>query len=167
MASAGAGALIFALVVCLYGIGASVYGVRVDDDRWIESGRRAVYGLALTLVVCMVIVEVAFVSNDYGYNIVAETSSATTPLIYKFDAVWSSQEGSLLLWALLSSLWSSLVIFLVKGKMREIAAYATAILLAFNAFFVGLAVFYANPFNTTSPAPKEGAPASGKMPGLI
>jgi cytochrome c-type biogenesis protein CcmF len=157
MASAGAGALIFALVVCLYGIGASIYGVRVEDDRWIESGRRAVYGLALTLVVCMVIVEVAFVSNDYGYNIVAETSSATTPLIYKFDAVWSSQEGSLLLWALLSSIWSSLVLFLIKGKMREIAAYATAILLAFNAFFVGLAIFYANPFNTTTPAPREGA----------
>ncbi|MHB1858500.1 MAG: heme lyase CcmF/NrfE family subunit [Solirubrobacteraceae bacterium] len=157
MASLGAGALIFALIVCLYGIGASTYGVRTDDDRWIESGRRAVYGLALTLLVCMLIVEVAFVTNDYGYNIVAETSSATTPFIYKFASVWSSQEGSLLLWALLSSLWSSLVLFLVKGKMREAAAYATAILLSFNAFFVGLAIFYANPFKTTSPAPIEGA----------
>ncbi|MHB1469871.1 MAG: heme lyase CcmF/NrfE family subunit, partial [Solirubrobacteraceae bacterium] len=157
MASAGAGALIFALVVCLFGIGASIYGVRADDERWIESGRRAVYGLALTLLACMAIVEVAFLTNDYGYNIVAETSSATTPFLYKFAAVWSSQEGSLLLWALLSSLWSSLVLFLVKGKMRDVAGYATAILLAFNAFFVGLAIFYANPFKTTSPAPVEGA----------
>ena len=157
MASLGAGALIFALVVCLYGIGASVYGVRHDDDRWIDSGRRAVYGLALVLVAAFIVVEIAFLTNDYGFNVVAETSSATTPFIYKFGAVWSSQEGSLLLWALLSSLWSSLILFLVKGRMREVAAYATAVLLGFNAFFVGLAIFYANPFQTTSPAPAEGA----------
>lgn len=157
MATFGSGALIFALVVCAYGIGASIYGVRTGQDRWIDSGRRAVYGLALTLVAAFVVIEIAFLKNDYGFNTVADTSSATTPLFYRAAAVWSSQEGSLLLWAMLSSLWSSLVLFLVKGKMREVAGYATAILLAFNAFFVGLAVFYANPFNTTSPKPLEGA----------
>ncbi|HEY1687717.1 MAG TPA: cytochrome c-type biogenesis CcmF C-terminal domain-containing protein [Solirubrobacteraceae bacterium] len=157
MASLGSGALIFALVVCAYGIGASVYGVRNDEDRWIESGRRAVYGLALVLLVAFIVIEVAFLKNDYGFNTVADTSSATTPLFYRAAAVWSSQEGSLLVWALLSSLWSSLALFLVKGKMREVAAYAAAILLAFDGFFIALAIFYANPFNTTSPKPLEGA----------
>jgi cytochrome c-type biogenesis protein CcmF len=157
MAPLGAGALVFALVVCVYGIGASIYGARTGEDRWIDSGRRAVYGLALTLLAAFVVLEVAFLTNNYGFNVVAETSSATTPFIYKAGAIWSSQEGSLLVWALLSSLWSSLALVLVKGRMREVTAYAAAILLAFDAFFISLAIFYANPFKTTSPAPVEGA----------
>ncbi len=70
--------------------------------------------------------------------------------------MWSSQEGSLLLWAWLLSLWSSLALFLTRRRMRDIAAYATAILLGFAGFFVSLMIFYANPFKTTSPAPAEG-----------
>ena len=54
------------------------------------------------------------------------------------------------------SLWSSLILFLTRKRMREIAAYATAILLGFGVFFVCLMIGYANPFSTTSPAPAEG-----------
>lgn len=157
MALLGRGALLLAFVVCIYGVGASIYGVRADEDRWIESGRRAVYALAIVLVSAFVVLEIAFLTNNYGFDTVAESSSATTPFFYKAAAVWATQQGSLLLWATLSSLWSSLVIFLVKGRMREVTAYATSILLGFAGFFVGLMIFYANPFLTTSPAPVEGA----------
>jgi cytochrome c-type biogenesis protein CcmF len=157
MPSLGTGALLLAVVVCLYGIGASIYGVRVDQDRFVESGRRAVYALALTLICAFAVLEVALLSDDWSFDTVAQTSSVTTPLFYKAASVWASQEGSLLLWSLLSALWSSLALFLVKGRMREVAAYATAVLLGFNAFFVGLMLIYANPFATTHPAPVEGA----------
>ena len=43
------------------------------------------------------------------------------------------------------------------GPVREIVPYATAILLGFATFFPSLAVFYANPFATTSNPPAEGA----------
>ena len=100
--------------------------------------------------------EVAFLRNDFAFNTVADTSSVTTPTFYKAAAVWSSQEGSLLLWAWLLSLWSSLVLFLTRKRMRDVRAYATAILLGFGGFFIALMVFYANPFATTNPAPAEG-----------
>lgn len=157
MASLGTGALLLGLVVCLYGIGASLYGVRTGQDRWIESGKRSVYALAVTMVCAFAVLEIALLSNDWAFNTVADTSSVTTPLFYKAAAVWASQEGSLLLWSLLSALWSSLALFLIKGRMREAAAYATAVLLAFNGFFVFLMLGYANPFVTTHPAPVEGA----------
>jgi cytochrome c-type biogenesis protein CcmF len=157
MPSLGTGALVLGIVVCLYGIGASLYGVRTGQDRWIESGKRSVYALAVTMLCAFAVLEVALLSNDWAFNTVAETSSVTTPLFYKAAAVWASQEGSLLLWSLLSALWSSLALFLVKGRMREIAAYATAVLLAFDAFFIFLMLGYANPFTTTHPAPVEGA----------
>ena len=56
----------------------------------------------------------------------------------------------------LQSLWASLVLFITRHRMREIAPYATAVLLGFSAFFGGLAVFAANPFDTLAVAPAQG-----------
>jgi cytochrome c-type biogenesis protein CcmF len=157
MAPLGSACLLLALAVCVYGIGASLYGVRRARPEWSESGRCAVYALAGVLTVAFAVLEIAFLRNDFAFNTVADTSSLTTPTFYKAAAVWSSQEGSLLLWAWLLSMWSSLVLFLTRKRMRDVAAYATAILLGFGGFFVSLMIFYANPFATTRPAPVEGA----------
>jgi cytochrome c-type biogenesis protein CcmF len=156
MAGLGFACLVLALAVCVYGIGASLYGVRSGRVEFSESGRRSVYALAGVLTVAMVVLEIAFLGNDFAFNTVADTSSRTTPALYRAAAVWSSQEGSLLLWAWLMSLWSSLALFLTRKRMRDVAAYATSILLGFGGFFVGLMVFYANPFATTHPVPPEG-----------
>jgi cytochrome c-type biogenesis protein CcmF len=156
MAILGRICLLLALAVCVYGIGASLYGVRSGRVEYSESGRRAVYALAGILTLAFAVLEIAFLRNDFVFNTVADTSSRTTPALYRAAAVWSSQEGSLLLWAWLLSLWSSLALFLVRKRMRDVAAYATAILLGFGGFFIALMVFYATPFATTSPAPAEG-----------
>ncbi len=156
MASLGFACLLLALAVCAYGIGASLYGVRRGRPEFSESGRRSVYALAGILTVAFAVLEIAFLRNDFAFNTVADTSSRTTPAFYRAAAVWSSQEGSLLLWAWLLSLWSSLALFLTRKRMRDVAAYATAILLGFGGFFIALMVFYANPFATTRPAPPEG-----------
>ncbi|HUA12863.1 MAG TPA: cytochrome c-type biogenesis CcmF C-terminal domain-containing protein [Solirubrobacteraceae bacterium] len=157
MASLGFVCLLIAFVLCFYGAGAAIYGVRTGRMQYVESGRRSVYALAGVLTVCFAVLEVAFVRNDFLFNTVAETSSRTTPLAYRLAAVWSSQEGSLLLWAWLMSIWSSLALFLVRRRIREVAAWATAILLGFAAFFIGLMLFYADPFTTRRPLPVEGA----------
>src|SRR6476646_7029873 len=156
MAGLGFSALLLALAVCVYGIGASLYGVRSGRTAFTESGRRSVYALAGILTVAFAVLEIAFLRNDFAFDTVADTSSRTTPSFYRAAAVWSSQEGSLLLWAWLLSLWSSLALFLVRKRMRDVAAYATAVLLGFAGFFIALMIFYAMPFATTSPAPAEG-----------
>jgi cytochrome c-type biogenesis protein CcmF len=157
MAICGRLCLLLALAVCVYGIGASLYGARSGRAEWSRSGQRSVYSLAIILTVAFALLEVAFLRSDFAFNTVADTSSRTTPTFYKAAAVWSSQEGSLLLWAWLLSLWSSLALFLTRGRLREVASYATAVLLGFGGFFVSLMIFYANPFATTTPAPVEGA----------
>jgi cytochrome c-type biogenesis protein CcmF len=156
MAGLGFACLLLALGVCVYGICAALYGVRRGRPEFSDSARRAVYALAGILTVAFAVLEVAFLGNDFTFNTVADTSSRTTPTFYRAAAVWSSQEGSLLLWAWLLSLWASLALFLTRKRMRDIAAYATAILLGFGGFFVALMVIYANPFATTRPGPAEG-----------
>src|SRR5437588_167440 len=157
MAPAGRPLLIVALVIAGYGILASLYGARRGRGEWVDSGRRAVYALAGVTTIAWVILEAAFLRSDFSYNVVASHSSTTTPTFYKLAAPWSSQEGSLLLWVWLLSLWSSLILFLTRRRVREIAPYATAVLLGFGVFFAGLAAFFANPFATSANPPSEGA----------
>jgi cytochrome c-type biogenesis protein CcmF len=159
MALVGRALLILGLLVCLYGIGASVYGATSRRREWVDSGRRAVYALAGLMTIAFGILEAAFLRSDFSFNVVASHSSTTTPAFYKLAAAWSSQEGSLLLWVFLLSLWSSLILFLTRTRVRDIAPYATAVLLAFAAFFTSLMVFpfAANPFATSARPPLEGA----------
>ena len=121
MASAGFLCLAAALAISLYGIGASLYGARAGRREYVDSGRRAVYAMAGMLVVAMLILQLAFVRSDFSFELVATHSSTTTPLFYRLTAVWSSQEGSLLLWVLLLSLWSSAILFATRRSLREVA----------------------------------------------
>src|SRR5215213_140029 len=71
--------------------------------------------------------------------------------------MWSSQEGSLLLWVTLLSTYSSIVLFATRRRHREIAPYANAVLGAIAVFFLGLIVLKGqNPFTTISNPPVEG-----------
>jgi cytochrome c-type biogenesis protein CcmF len=144
---AGKACLILALAICLYGIGASLYGARSGRREWVASGRRAVYALAGTSLVAFVILEAAFLRSDFEFVLVTTHSSTTTPAFYRATAVWSSQEGSLLLWLTLLALWSSLILFITRRRLREIAPYATAVLLGLGAFFACLLVFLESPFD--------------------
>jgi cytochrome c-type biogenesis protein CcmF len=156
MALAGRIALIIALVVCVYGIGAALFGARRGRRDWVDSGRRSIYCLVAILTVAMLILEVAFIRNDFSYNTVYNTSSSTTPLLYRAAAMWSSQEGSLLLWVWLLSIWASVATFITRNRLRDVVPYATSVLLGFGAFFAMLLVFFDSPFAQTHPAPLEG-----------
>ncbi len=157
MALVGRALLILGLLVAVYGIGASLHGARTGGRQWVDSGRRAVYALAGLMTLAFVILEAAFLRSDFSFNVVAAHSSTTTPTFYRGAAAWSSQEGSLLLWVFLLSLWSSLILFLTRRRVREIAPYATAVLLGFATFFIALTVFFANPFATSARPPLQGA----------
>ncbi len=156
MATVGRALLILALVAALYGVGASIYGAVRGRPEWVASGRRAVYSVAALATGAFAILEIAFLRSDFSFATVWAHSSTTTPTFYKGAAAWSSQEGSLLLWLWLLSLWSSLVLFLTRRQLRRVAPYATAVLLGFAAFFAALLVFKVSPFHQLPVVPAEG-----------
>ncbi len=130
---------------------------RHDDGR-VALARRGVYAVFFLLLACIVIIEVSFATNDFSLNIVAEHSSLETPMFYKLAAMWSSQEGSLLLWAFVLSTAASLALYSTRHKLREIVPWATAVMMAIGSFFIGLMLFApdVNPFKTLNPAPRDG-----------
>src|SRR4051794_37905832 len=163
MAELGRALLILALIAALYGLGASVHGARLGalgpGAAWAASGRRAAWALAGFLTLAFVLLEVAFLRSDFSFAVVSSHSSTTTPLFYRATAIWSSQEGSLLLWVWLLSMWSGLALFFLRRRLAEIAPVATAILLGLASFFLTLLIFSpdAQPFAQLASAPAEGA----------
>jgi cytochrome c-type biogenesis protein CcmF len=154
----GRACLLLALAVAAFGVVASLYGARTGRREWVDSGRRAVYAFAGTVGLAFVVLEIAFWRSDFSFALVAGHSSTTTPAFYRLTAMWSSQEGSLLLWATLLACWSSLILFITRRRLREVAPYAAAVLLGFGVFFVSLMVFMETPFGRSPvPAPAEGA----------
>jgi cytochrome c-type biogenesis protein CcmF len=153
----GKALLAAALLVAVYAVGAAIHGARSGDRRWIDSSRRAVYAMAALLVTAVVIVEIAFLRDDFGFAVVSAHSSTTTPTFYKLTAMWSSQEGSLLLWATVLALAASGVLYMTRRRHREIVPWATAVLSGLGAFFIGLMIFKAQPFAQLDPAPAEGS----------
>jgi cytochrome c-type biogenesis protein CcmF len=156
-ASLGSVALALAFLTTLFAAGAALLG-RHGDRRRVDASRRAVYAVCALLTLCVVLIEVAFATNDFSYAIVQQHSSIETPAFYKLAAMWSSQEGSLLLWAWVLSIASSLALYATRNRLREIVPYATAVLAGVTAFFTGLMLFAGgvNPFASLSPAPADG-----------
>jgi cytochrome c-type biogenesis protein CcmF len=157
VAGVGSACLTIGLLTALYAAGASVYGAVSGRRQWVTSGRRAIYCVAALCVAAFAILEAAFLRSDFSYKLVAEGSSTDTPAFYKVTAVWATQDGSLLLWATLLSLFASAVLFLTRRSLRDIAPWATAVLACVAGFFLFLMIGWENPFDTLAVAPQEGA----------
>jgi cytochrome c-type biogenesis protein CcmF len=156
-ASLGSAVLALAFLTAAFAAVAALLG-RDGNRRWVDVSRRAVYGLFVLLTLCVILIEIAFATDDFSFNIVQQHSSIETPTFYKLAAMWSSQEGSLLLWAWVLSIASSLALFATRNKLREVVPYATAVMASIAAFFTGLMLFAGgvNPFAELSPAPADG-----------
>ncbi|MET0616116.1 MAG: heme lyase CcmF/NrfE family subunit, partial [Thermoleophilaceae bacterium] len=148
MAGLGSACLAVALLTAAYAVGASLYGARTGRREWVTSGRRAIYCIAGLCVVAFAVLESAFLRSDFSFALVAEGSSTSTPTFYKVTALWATQDGSLLLWATLLSLFATTVLFLTRRSLRDIAPYATAVLGVIAGFFLLLMVGWENPFDT-------------------
>jgi len=157
MPNLGGALLGLAFATTVVAAGLALLG-RNGERRWVDRSRYAVYVLFGLLTVCVVIIEVAFLSDDFSFDLVAGHSSIETPTFYKLAAMWSSQEGSLLLWAWVLSIAAAAALYATRNRLREIVPWATAVMMGVVAFFTGLMLFApdVNPFSSTSPAPADG-----------
>ncbi len=137
--------------------GASAGGRRatsVPEARWNrlgETARRA--GIASFVALCgaaFALVWAAF-TNDFSVEYIRAHSNIALNPAYKFAALWSGQEGSLLLWAWLLSAYG-LVLRLRHRVDVRLSAYASTILAAIQVFFLLLLCIAAPPFSI-SPGP--------------
>ena len=155
-ADVGTALLVVAFGTALFAGAAGIHAGRSGRRDWAASARRAIYALGALLTAAIVLLEAAYLRTDLRLALVVENSSTDTPTFYKVTAMWSSQAGSLLLWVFLLAVFSSVVLFVTRHKLRRIAPYATAVLAGVASFFLFLMLFYASPFETLAAPPAEG-----------
>ncbi len=154
------GHIVALLALLCAGAGAvlAFLGGRPGGERYLIAARRAAIALGAFVAVAFLTMEVALIRHDFSVSYVAQVGSRETPLFYTIISLWSALEGSILLWALMLSIYT----FLVVRSMGRTAqpgrdvAFSLGTLLIVNVFFLILIAFPANPFETLSPAPANG-----------
>jgi cytochrome c-type biogenesis protein CcmF len=161
MPVSGSFALIFALVLSAYCLFAGALALRqqavgVPNDRLAETARRAGIASWAAVAAAAFALVWAALHNDFSVAYILHHSNRDLPIPYKFAALWSGQEGSLLFWALLLTSYG-LVLRLRHKVDVKLTAYASTILAAVQVFFLLLLNFAATPFSMVSGAiPADG-----------
>src|ERR1700722_7458596 len=130
---------------------AASHGQLDGPGRLGETARRA--GIATFIAMCcaaFALVWAAF-TNDYSVSYILHHTNRALPIAYKFSALWSGQEGSLLLWAWLLTGYGFVLRLRHKVDVR-LSAFASTILAGVQVFFLLLLNFAALPF-TIQPGP--------------
>ena len=155
----GSFALLLALAFGVYALGAGIYALLrpgLAADRLGESARRAGIAVFVAVTAAAVALVVAAFQDDFSVAYIFHHSNRDLPLPYKFSALWSGQEGSLLFWAWLLSAYGFVLLLRHKVDPR-LVAHAAVVLAAVQVFFLLLVNFAAHPFSMMAgPAPADG-----------
>jgi len=142
----GTFALGLALAVALYGCVASFAGARGRNAVLTESARTSAYSLLALVAAANVTMLVAILSNDFSLRYVAENSSIHTPTFFKALALWSADEGSLLLWNLVLAGYVFAVALRFRRRRPETFPWALGVMFAVCAFYLILVLGPTQPF---------------------
>jgi cytochrome c-type biogenesis protein CcmF len=167
----GSFCLLLGLILTIYNFavgglalwGSSPSGLRISRrpeaiwNRLGETARRA--GIASFFALCcaaFALVWAAF-TNDFSVDYIRAHSNIALNPAYKFAALWSGQEGSLLLWAFLLSAYG--LVLRVRHRVDvRLSAFASVILAAIQIFFLALLNLGAHPFSIRpGPVAADGA----------
>ncbi|MGA7458702.1 MAG: heme lyase CcmF/NrfE family subunit [Candidatus Korobacteraceae bacterium] len=145
----GSFALLLALALAGYSFIAGVMGLARKDDRLGETARRAGIASWAAVTIAGLALVMAALGNDFSVAYILHHSNRDLPIAYKFAALWSGQEGSLLFWAWLLSTYA-LVLRMRYKVDPQLFAHASVIIAAVQVFFFSLINFAANPFGLVS-----------------
>ena len=156
MPQIGSFSLLLALSLAVYSFLIGAFALYRKDDLLSETARRAGIACWVAVVAAAAALVVAALGNDFSLAYIMHHSNRALPTPYKFAALWSGQEGSLLFWALLLSTYG--FVLRVRYKVDpQLTAYASVVIAAVQVFFLLLVNFAAHPFAiVTGTIPQDG-----------
>src|SRR5437588_5019738 len=157
MVQVGQFALALAFAVTAYSIIASLVGIRLKNDKLIDSGKRAAVGTFLCVTLAIGALGYLFVQSDFSVAYVAGHSNRDLPIYFKIASIWGGQEGSLLFWGWLLTLYSALVVVQNWRKHSSLMPYVIATLMGTSLFFTSMHLFVVNPFHLSGVALADGS----------
>ena len=142
--------LIAALAFAAYGVIAGALGGKLRSPRMVKSAERAAAAFFVSITLAIVALETQILGDNFHNAYVAAHSNRDLPLYYKIAVLWAGQDGSLLFWTWLLSIYGGLAVLLNRRKNRQLMPYVVAILMGTGVFFSSITFFVANPFGELS-----------------
>ena len=158
-AQLGYGLLTIATVAAALGFATLGAGLATRRVALLELGRRYIAVVLGAVVAAFVVMETALFGHDFTIKYVADNVARATPGLYTFTAAWGALEGSILLWALLLSVYVAVTMWRFRHRSADpLVAWASLVQYGVLLFFLALMLFSANPFKElTGAVPLDGA----------
>jgi cytochrome c-type biogenesis protein CcmF len=142
----GYGVLFLGFAATIYGAFAAVLGARRKSNALVESARRAMLLTFPLISLSALSLIYLLVKDHYEVSFVYEVTSKSMPAYLKVTAWWGGQAGSLLFWSFLMSAFASAVTLRPWNRDIELLPWVIVVCSLTLAFFMGLVLFYENPF---------------------
>ncbi|MCB9707624.1 MAG: cytochrome c biogenesis protein CcsA [Myxococcales bacterium] len=147
------GNIVLALILMSTGY---TFGVAVASARHpalLHPARKGAYATCAFVVLAVCLLAYAFQTHDFRVQYVTRYSDRSMPWWYLLTALWGGQDGSLLWWTFLLSVYTALCVRSLGHRYRELQPYIIATLMSIFFFFGVVMLFAANPFVTHYTAP--------------
>ncbi len=138
--------LIAAVAFAIYAVAAGVVGGRLRSVKITRSAERATLAFFVMITLAVAALEYLIFTNNFHSAYIATHSNRDLPFYYKFAVMWGGQEGSLLFWTWLLSIYAALVVLFNRRKNRQLMPYVISFMMGVGVFFSGITFFVANPF---------------------
>ncbi len=149
-------ALILALCLAVVQSVFPLLGAQLAIRPWMNMAKPVAQGQFVLLAVSYACLTYAFVTDDFSVLYAASHSNSLLPMQYKIAGVWGGHEGSLLLWALMLSLWTFMVTLFSKNLTEEMVARVIAVMGMISVGFLLFLLLTSNPFERLLPAAPDG-----------
>jgi len=149
-------ALILALCTALVQATLPVIGAHRGIASWIAVAKPAARAQLLFMALSFGCLTWAFLVNDFSVQYVAANSNTALPTIYLISGVWGAHEGSLLLWALTLSIWTTAVSLFSRSVPDAMVARVIGVMGMISVGFLLFMLFTSNPFERLPMPPLEG-----------
>lgn len=137
------------MVAAAYSMAVSVVAGR-GRLHLLPSAKTSAYAACALVAVGVFVLAYAFQAHDFRIRYVARYSDRSMPWWYLWASLWGGQDGSILWWTFLLSIYSTLCIRALKDKIVALQPYIIATLMSVMLFFCVLMLFSANPFATVA-----------------
>ncbi len=114
---------------------ALIIGIKNRRAEVIASAENAAMAVFVFLTVSAAAMIYALLTRDFQIEYVARYTSRSLSLLYTLTAFYAGQEGSLLFWSWVLSIFTAVVIIQNRNKNRELMPYVLLVLTTVIFFF--------------------------------
>ncbi len=138
--------LILALGFALLAIIVGVLGAVRNTVSLVDAARRSALAVTFFMLLASAALIASFLTHDFGVLYVAQHSSLSMPWYYTTSAFYGGQEGSLLYWGLMLSVFTAIFVFTARRAPVALVPYVIATLMSIEVFFLLVLTSVSNPF---------------------